>query len=260
MKDPFGNTGQDFRASKPVGNKRSDVMSSGRSGRPVVVESRDAPKFEKFVPRFEKEQSRKHMLDEVADFQLMPQKFMCQKHREEPVEFVSTLNETFFCKLCLPKFHNHDNVVLADKYLEVQTDLVKLRHTYLEKKQAIKKKLDSHTEKIEKVFKFYYDGLDEIRKGVLEQEYYLSENMDGFEESILGISKDVNSYNLIEFYHDQNKIRGEIRRIESKLKDFDQYMPKYALVDTDFDKIYHQIKVDLRERINGIIKQQDRKY
>jgi len=86
----------------------------------MILETRDPPKFEKFVPRFEKKKNKALFLDSIKDFQFQPEKFFCQRHRDEPIEYVSTLNETFFCKLCLPKFHNHDNVVLSDKYLQVQ--------------------------------------------------------------------------------------------------------------------------------------------
>ena len=55
----------------------------------------------------------------------------------------------------------------------MQEQLVKLRHTYIEKREAIKTKLDTQTKKFETIFGFYYETLDEIRNQVLEQEYKL---------------------------------------------------------------------------------------
>lgn len=77
--------------------------------------------------------------------------------------------------------------MLSDKYLEVQENLVKLRHTYVEKKEAIKGKLDSHTKKLEHIFSIYYDTLDEIRHQVLDQEYKINGQMDEFEDLITNL-------------------------------------------------------------------------
>lgn len=131
------------QASAMSKGRPGTVLSSGRSAQPAPYVHSDPPKFEKFVPRFEKEKTKKAMLDCIQDFQFLPEKFYCRKHSDQPIEYVSTLNETFFCKLCLPNFRNHDNVVLSDKYLQVQEQLVKLRHTYIEKREAVKSKLDA---------------------------------------------------------------------------------------------------------------------
>ena len=94
---------------------------------------------------------------------------------------------------------------------------------------------------------------------MMEQEYTLNDEMDSFEDLISSLIEDMHSYNLIEFYHDQESIVGQIRRVKDQMKEFKLYMPKYTLADTDLEKIYHQIRVDLKERINAIIQPLDRK-
>ena len=69
------------------------------------------------------------------------------------------------------------------------------------------KKLDSHQEKIENLFKVYYDTLDEIRNTYLGQEYSLRKNMQSFEGQIAELMEDVRKYNYIEFYHEQMNIQ-----------------------------------------------------
>lgn len=54
------------------------------------------------------------MLKEIEDFEYMPKKFFCNKHRETEIEFCCTINETFYCKLCLPSHRGHDDIVLAE--------------------------------------------------------------------------------------------------------------------------------------------------
>ncbi len=54
------------------------------------------------------------MINEIKDFTYLPKKFFCKKHKETEVEFCCTLNETFYCKLCLPTHANHDDMILAE--------------------------------------------------------------------------------------------------------------------------------------------------
>ncbi len=72
-------------------------------------------------------------------------------------------------------------------------------------------KLDKHQESIEKLFKVYYDTLDEMRNMYLGQEYQLRETMDKYEGTIQGLMRDIKKYNYIEFYHEENYIRENIR-------------------------------------------------
>jgi len=44
------------------------------------------------------------------------------------------------------------------------------------------KKLDRHQERVENLFKVYYDTLDDLRCKYLNQEYQLRQSMDSFEQ------------------------------------------------------------------------------
>ena len=54
------------------------------------------------------------MLNEIEDFQYMPKKFYCSKHTDYEIEFCCSINETFYCKQCLPSHMGHDDCVLAE--------------------------------------------------------------------------------------------------------------------------------------------------
>ena len=84
------------------------------------------------------------MINELKDFSYMPRKLFCKKHKETEVEFCCTLNETFYCKLCLPSHNNHGDMVLAEVSHQIQQDVIKLKHSYIAKKEFMINKLDSH--------------------------------------------------------------------------------------------------------------------
>lgn len=84
------------------------------------------------------------MINEIEDFNYVPQKFFCKKHREQEVEFCCSLNETFYCRLCQPTHSGHDDIVLAEVCKQVQEQVIKLKHKYVSKKECMLKKLDSH--------------------------------------------------------------------------------------------------------------------
>lgn len=44
----------------------------------------------------------------------------------------------------MPKHQGHDDVTLSDICRKVQEEVIKLKHTYVEKKEMIIKKLDGH--------------------------------------------------------------------------------------------------------------------
>ena len=117
-----------------VGSPR-DVMQRSQlfsAGSPVVSPSKAADSFKKFQPRSEKQ--GKPAIDEVKDFIYQPKKFMCKKHKETEVEYCCGINETFYCKLCLPLHNGHEDAVLADICHSIQEDVIKLKHSYIEKK------------------------------------------------------------------------------------------------------------------------------
>jgi len=197
-----------------LGSMGSMIQSPGRPYPSLERARGPSESFKKFVPRFEKEKIKKQFLDEMKDFNYVPKKFMCKKHRETEVEFCCRINETFFCKLCLPTHAGHDDLVLAEICKEIQEDVIKLKHQYIAKKEFMINKLDSHQQKIENVFKIYYDTLDECRMQVLGQEYKLREHMDNFESQIAELLKDIRSLNFIEFYHEEHSLRGKIKEIK----------------------------------------------
>ena len=53
--------------------------------------------------------------------------------------------------------------------------------------------------------------------------------MDKYEETIQGLMRDIKKYNYIEFYHEENYIRENIRQIKKDLSNFKIYMPKYQM-------------------------------
>jgi hypothetical protein len=62
--------------------------------------------------------------------------------------------------------------------------VIKLKHAYVAKKQQTVQKLDKHQERIESIFKVYYDTLDDLRSQFLGQEYHLRRTMDSYESQI----------------------------------------------------------------------------
>ena len=121
-------------------------------------------------------------------------------------------------------------------------------------------KLDKHQERIEGLFKVYYDTLDEMRNQYLGQEYRIRETMDSFERSIQVLMKDIKRYNFIEFYHEQHNLHQQIRDIRTDLKTFNVYMPKYQMKVEDMKHATNQIKVDIKERLNGYFHQTDHNF
>lgn len=51
--------------------------------------------------------------------------------------------------------------------------------------------------------------------------------MDYFEKTIKVLMKDIQSYNYIEFYHEQDSLKRKVNDIKDRLKSFNLYMPKY---------------------------------
>jgi hypothetical protein len=61
--------------------------------------------------------------------------------------------------------------VLAEISQGIQERVVKLKHSYVSKRQQMMDKLDNHQDQIESLFKVYYETLDEMRNHYLQQEY-----------------------------------------------------------------------------------------
>lgn len=88
-------------------------------------------RFSKFVPRAQKKELKNQMINEMQEFMYTPKKLFCPKHKDTEIEFCCVINETFYCKLCIPNHLGHDDLVLADVCKSVQEDVIKLKHTYV---------------------------------------------------------------------------------------------------------------------------------
>lgn len=51
--------------------------------------------------------------------------------------------------------------------------------------------------------------------------------MDYYEKSIKVLMGDVKKYNLIEFYHEQEGLKKQIKEIKDSIKNYNLYIPKY---------------------------------
>eukprot|EP00347_Sterkiella_histriomuscorum_P012972 403366506 len=215
LSSPKGTSMDQLQKSGTMFNFASNFGSPIQSPQKAITES-----FKKFMPRSEKEKFKQKMLEEIKDFQYHPKRFMCKKHKNSEVQFCCSINETFFCKLCMPQHQGHDDMVLSQVCEDIQHEVIKLKHTYKAKKEFIINKLDQHQENIEKVFKVYYDTLDECRAQVLGQEYKLRENMDYFEKTIAELMHEIKKYNYVEFYHEQDALKSKVKDIKDHLKAF----------------------------------------
>ena len=78
---------------------------------------------------------------------------------------------------------------------------------YSKKKEALVSKLDRHQFKIENIFKIFYDTLDNMRNDMLKQEYEMRSKMDAFENKTKSLIGKLQTYSLVEFYHEQHTLR-----------------------------------------------------
>ena len=55
-------------------------------------------------------------------------------------------------------------------------------------------------------------------------------------------------------------MKKKIRNIKQSLKSFNMYMPKYQLAVDEMALAVNQIKVDIRERLNALIRETDHSF
>lgn len=72
--------------------------------------------------------------------------------------------------------------------------------------------------------------------------------------------RDIRKFNYIEFYHEQYNLQQSIRAIKDNLKSFNVYMPKFQMKVEDMQLAMNQIKVDIRERLNGYFTETDHDF
>ena len=78
-------------ADQPVMNKDLSMSMSNNM------------RFKKFEPRAEKADVSNEGLNYADNFQFNPTKFYCKEHTGNEVEFVSEVNNNFYCKKCDPE-------------------------------------------------------------------------------------------------------------------------------------------------------------
>lgn len=84
----------------------------------------------------------------------------------------------------------------------MQVKLVELRSIYFQKKQTLSVKVNTHLDKIESVFKIYYDTLDDLRNKLLGEEYDYLDKMSGIENRLKKLVSNMKNYSVMEFYHE----------------------------------------------------------
>ena len=52
----------------------------------------------------------------------------------------------------------------------------------------------------------FYDALDTMRNDMLQQEYEMREKMDIFEQKTRALVSKLQTYSLVEFYHEQQTL------------------------------------------------------
>ena len=64
--------------------------------------------------------------------------------------------------------------------------------------------------KVENIFKIFYDALDKMREDMLRNEYTMRDKMDNFEYMTRSLIKKMQTYSLIEFYHEEQSMHDRI--------------------------------------------------
>jgi len=53
----------------------------------------------------------------------------------------------------------------------------------------------------------FYDALDNMRKGMLQQEYEMRDKMDRFELHTKELVKKLKTYSMVEFFHEEETLK-----------------------------------------------------
>lgn len=72
----------------------------------------------------------------------------------------------------------------------------------------------------------FYDTLDKMRNDMLEQEYKMRSKMDLFESQVKSLVKKLQTYSLIEFFHEERTLSDRIDHLKASLDDFNIYLPQ----------------------------------
>lgn len=88
---------------------------------------------------------------------------------------------------------------------------------------------------------------------MLEQEYEMRSKMDNFEMKSRQLVQKLQTFSLIEFFHEEHAMSNQIEHLKHGLDDFNIYLPQTAVIIKDLKKAEKEIMVDMRERLNGYI-------
>ena len=110
------------------------------------------------------------------------------------------------------------------------------------------------------MFKIYYDTLDNLRFQLLGQEYEYRSKMESFEKNVKKLVSYLKNFSLIEFYHEEKSINKQMKDLTGKLDNFEGYLPKTKLMATEIETVKNKIKVEVRDRIKGLIKDVDHSF
>lgn len=79
------------------------------------------------------------------------------------------------------------------------------------------------------------------------------EKMSVFESKLKELTSQLSKFSLVEFYHDEAKIKSSITKLGTGLEEFSLYLPTSKLTVPDMDLLKQTIKVELRERFKSFI-------
>ena len=113
--------------------------------------------------------------------------------------------------------------------------------------------MNAHLDKIESVFKIYYETLDDLRNKILGEEYAYLDKMTGIENRLKKLVENMKNYSIMEFYHEKDDLELTMRGFKHDLDSFNIYLPGSVLAVDDMFTASKNIMVDLRERINGYV-------
>ena len=92
-----------------------------------------------------------------------------------------------------------------------------------------------------------------MRNTMLDQEYGLRQKMDAFEVRARSLVSKMQTYSLIEFYHEEDVLMNSVAKLKQGLDDFNTYLPTTQVIMKDKLRAEKDIMVDMRERLNGYI-------
>lgn len=106
---------------------------------------------------------------------------------------------------------------------------------YYSKKNTLVTKVYAHLGDMEKVFKVYYDALDDMRAEMLGEEYQYLEKMDSLEHRLDKVVSIMKKYNVMEFFHEERELNQQLDTFRNDLDSFNIYLPKTTLTVANFD-------------------------